>query len=159
MDRLAGASTVIWTLYSARATPSFCWSALTQLATLFPLPQHCVSTQLIHALATVHCQFTAHPAAYHSHPSQPCPALLAVDCRLQDMVLRWLPVTHNKAVDAEAATTALGDSPIKSVLRSKGFMWLSNKHATAFYWSHAGGWGQQHVGPRKTRTACCLSQT
>jgi hypothetical protein len=62
---------------------------------------------------------------------------------LQDMVLRWLPVTHNKAVDAEAvdaeaAAAALGDSPIKSVLRSKGFMWLSNKHTTAFYRSHAG---------------------
>lgn len=54
------------------------------------------------------------------------------------MVLRWLPVTHNKAVEAEAAAAALGDSPIKSVLRSKGFMWLSNKHTTAFYWSHAG---------------------
>jgi hypothetical protein len=56
------------------------------------------------------------------------------------MVLRWLPVTHNKAVDAAsaAAAAAEGDSPIKAVLRSKGFMWLSNKHTTAFYWSHAG---------------------
>lgn len=58
--------------------------------------------------------------------------------RLQDTVLRWLPVAHNKAVDAEAVAAAQGDSPIKAVLRSKGFMWLSNKHATAFYWSHAG---------------------
>lgn len=24
------------------------------------------------------------------------------------------------------------------VLRSKGFIWMSNSHATAFYWSHAG---------------------
>eukprot|EP00879_Flechtneria_rotunda_P014044 GHRR01014672.1.p1 GENE.GHRR01014672.1~~GHRR01014672.1.p1 ORF type:complete len:355 (+),score=130.74 GHRR01014672.1:1365-2429(+) len=58
--------------------------------------------------------------------------------RLQDMVLRWLPVSHNKAVDAASAAAAEGDSPIKTVLRSKGFMWLSNKHTTAFYWSHAG---------------------
>lgn len=58
--------------------------------------------------------------------------------RLQDMVLRWLPVTHNTAIDAASAAGALGDSPIKSVLRSKGFMWLSNKHTTAFFWSHAG---------------------
>eukprot|EP00878_Enallax_costatus_P003472 GHUV01003685.1.p1 GENE.GHUV01003685.1~~GHUV01003685.1.p1 ORF type:complete len:386 (+),score=120.96 GHUV01003685.1:639-1796(+) len=58
--------------------------------------------------------------------------------RLQDTVLRWLPVTHNKAVDAAAVAAAEGDSPIKAVLRSKGFMWLSNKHTTAFYWSHAG---------------------
>jgi hypothetical protein len=52
------------------------------------------------------------------------------------MVLRWLPVTHNKAVDVALAAAALCDSPIKSVLRSKGFRWL--KHTTAFYWSNAG---------------------
>jgi len=64
------------------------------------------------------------------------------------MVLRWLPVTHNTAIDAASAAGALGDSPIKSVLRSKGFMWLSNKHTTAFFWSHAGergGGGGQGV--------------
>ena len=32
----------------------------------------------------------------------------------------------------------LSESPIKTVLRSKGFMWISNSHSTAFYWSHAG---------------------
>lgn len=53
--------------------------------------------------------------------------------RLKDLVLRWLPVSSN----AEAVPVA-GDSPIKSVLRSKGFVWMSNSHATAFYWSHAG---------------------
>ena len=58
-------------------------------------------------------------------------------CRLQDTVLRWMPVTHNKSLDA-GTVPAEGDSPIKAVLRSKGFMWLSNKHTTAFYWSHAG---------------------
>ncbi|KAF8057105.1 yciC [Scenedesmus sp. PABB004] len=59
--------------------------------------------------------------------------------RLQDTVLRWLPVTHNKAVAPAAPGEGGGaGSPITSVLRSKGFMWLSNKHATAFYWSHAG---------------------
>jgi G3E family GTPase len=52
------------------------------------------------------------------------------------MVLKWLPVTHNKAIDGDAP--AIGDSPIKTVLRSKGFMWMSNSHATAYYWSHAG---------------------
>ena len=31
-----------------------------------------------------------------------------------------------------------GDSPIRTVLRSKGFMWIANGHATAFFWSHAG---------------------
>lgn len=56
--------------------------------------------------------------------------------RLKEMVLKWLPVTQNKAIDGEAP--AIGDSPIKTVLRSKGFMWMSNSHATAYYWSHAG---------------------
>jgi hypothetical protein len=33
------------------------------------------------------------------------------------MVLRWLPVTDNRALDG--AEAALGDSPVKAVLRSK----------------------------------------
>lgn len=28
--------------------------------------------------------------------------------------------------------------PTCAVLRSKGFMWMSNSHTTAYYWSHAG---------------------
>ncbi len=51
-------------------------------------------------------------------------------------MLRWLPVTKNKATGAEEAPA--GDSPIKAVLRSKGFMWMSNSHGTAYFWSHAG---------------------
>lgn len=51
------------------------------------------------------------------------------------MVLRWLPVVTNKALQGE--TPAEG-SPIKTVLRSKGFMWMSHNHTTAYYWSHAG---------------------
>lgn len=35
-------------------------------------------------------------------------------------------------------THPAGSSPIKTVLRSKGFMWIANSHTTAFYWSHAG---------------------
>lgn len=27
---------------------------------------------------------------------------------------------------------------VQSVLRSKGFMWLSSSHTSAYYWSHAG---------------------
>uniref|UniRef100_A0A061RBY9 Cobalamin synthesis protein n=1 Tax=Tetraselmis sp. GSL018 TaxID=582737 RepID=A0A061RBY9_9CHLO len=53
--------------------------------------------------------------------------------RLKDLVLKWLPVSTN----TEAAP-APGNSPIKSVLRSKGFVWMSSSHSTAFYWSHAG---------------------
>ena len=59
--------------------------------------------------------------------------------RLKDLVLRWMPVSHNKALDnGEDAAPAAEDSPIRTVLRSKGFMWLSHGHTTAFYWSHAG---------------------
>uniref|UniRef100_A0A7S3R780 CobW C-terminal domain-containing protein n=1 Tax=Dunaliella tertiolecta TaxID=3047 RepID=A0A7S3R780_DUNTE len=56
--------------------------------------------------------------------------------RLKEMVLKWLPVSTNQAINGEAPE--LGDSPIKAVLRSKGFMWMSNSHSTAYYWSHAG---------------------
>ena len=56
--------------------------------------------------------------------------------RLRDLVLRWMPVSHNKAIGEEEPEA--GDSPIRTVLRSKGFMWLANGHNTAFYWSHAG---------------------
>lgn len=56
--------------------------------------------------------------------------------RLREMVLKWLPVVHNQALEGGQPET--GDSPIKSVIRSKGFMWLSNSHSTAYYWSHAG---------------------
>jgi len=56
--------------------------------------------------------------------------------RLKEQVLKWLPVSSNQAIDGEAPHT--GDSPIKAVLRSKGFVWLSNSHSTAYYWSHAG---------------------
>lgn len=57
--------------------------------------------------------------------------------RLRELVLRWLPVSNNAAL-AKGQAPAQGDSPVKSVLRSKGFMWMANSHATAFYWSHAG---------------------
>ena len=56
--------------------------------------------------------------------------------RLRDMVLKWLPVSQNSALEGQAPEA--GDSPIKAVLRSKGFMWMSYSHASAFYWSHAG---------------------
>ncbi|KAG2438247.1 hypothetical protein HYH02_010946 [Chlamydomonas schloesseri] len=56
--------------------------------------------------------------------------------RLKEMVLKWLPVAVNQAIDGEAPE--MGDSPIKTVMRSKGFMWLSSSHSTAYYWSHAG---------------------
>ena len=56
--------------------------------------------------------------------------------RLREMVLRWLPVSSNAALEGQ--DPAQGESPIKTVLRSKGFMWMSHSHTTAFYWSHAG---------------------
>ena len=33
---------------------------------------------------------------------------------------------------------AHAEAALRSVLRSKGFMWLSSSHETAYYWSHAG---------------------
>ncbi|KAK9866837.1 hypothetical protein WJX84_011588 [Apatococcus fuscideae] len=56
--------------------------------------------------------------------------------RLRETVLQWIPVSHNKATGNLQASP--GDSPLKAVLRSKGFMWMANSHNTAFFWSHAG---------------------
>ena len=56
--------------------------------------------------------------------------------RLRELVLKWLPVANNAALDG--GSQGVGDSPIKAVLRSKGFMWMSYSHSSAFYWSHAG---------------------
>ena len=61
---------------------------------------------------------------------------LLVMRRLRETVLQWIPVSHNKATGNLQATP--GDSPLKAVLRSKGFMWMANSHNTAFFWSHAG---------------------
>lgn len=58
--------------------------------------------------------------------------------RLKELVLCWMPVTLNKEVEDHEKPDDLSSSPIKTVLRSKGFMWISNSHSTAFYWSHAG---------------------
>ena len=57
--------------------------------------------------------------------------------RLREMVVQWMPVSNNKETGATVAPEN-NSSPIRTVMRSKGFMWLSSGHATAFYWSHAG---------------------
>ena len=58
--------------------------------------------------------------------------------RLKDLVLKWMPVTHNKAIEEHEKEEDTSSSPIRTVLRSKGFMWISSSHSTAYYWSHAG---------------------
>ena len=49
-----------------------------------------------------------------------------------------LPPPSTLPPPRRASTPRAGASPIKTVLRSKGFMWIANSHTTAFYWSHAG---------------------
>ena len=71
--------------------------------------------------------------------------------RLRQTVTRWMPVQHN----LDSGTTqqpADNKSPIATVMRSKGFMWLSSGHATAFYWSHAG----QHFEIRCVCLCVCV---
>ena len=61
--------------------------------------------------------------------------------RLRSVVLAWMPVKKNTAVSHEevaAANASASTSPMKAVIRSKGFVWLSTSHVTAHYWSHAG---------------------
>ena len=72
--------------------------------------------------------------------------------RLREMVLRWLPVATNRALAGDAPQD--GASPIKAVLRSKGFMWMSHSHTTAFYWSHAG----QHFEIRDEGEWCAAAR-
>lgn len=74
------------------------------------------------------------PHLTHTHTETPPPHNTS---RLKDLVLKWMPVSHNKTLE-QGQEPELGDSPIKTVLRSKGFMWVANSHTTAFYWSHAG---------------------
>lgn len=89
-----------------------------------------------------HMQHCVDKMACLLQPLVDCNGLVSVemfyvlDCRLREMVLRWLPVSSNSALEGQ--TPGAGDSPIKTVLRSKGFMWMSHSHTTAFYWSHAG---------------------
>jgi Cobalamin synthesis protein cobW C-terminal domain len=56
--------------------------------------------------------------------------------RLRDVVLKWMPVSHNKAAESDPA--AANTSPMRAVMRSKGFAWMAHGHANAFFWSHAG---------------------
>ena len=58
--------------------------------------------------------------------------------RLKELVLKWMPVAVNKEVEDHEKPEDPSVSPIRTVLRSKGFMWISNSHSTAYYWSHAG---------------------
>ena len=43
---------------------------------------------------------------------------------------------------------------MKAVLRSKGFMWMSSSHQTAFFWSHAG----QHFEIRDEGDWCAATR-
>lgn len=65
--------------------------------------------------------------------------------RLKDAI-RGLPVrldklALSKAVNRDQADYAValdGRSPLCCLIRSKGFVWLSNSHTQMFYWTHAG---------------------
>ena len=58
-------------------------------------------------------------------------------CRLKSLVLEMLPVATKGAAPVAVQDQA-EKSPIRKVLRSKGFMWMEGEHNEAFYWSHAG---------------------
>ena len=60
--------------------------------------------------------------------------------RLRD-VIRELPVRLDKLALSDAVNLdgqADGGSPMRRLIRSKGFVWLSNSHTQMFHWTHAG---------------------
>eukprot|EP00306_Pavlova_sp_CCMP459_P001453 CAMPEP_0185178876 /NCGR_PEP_ID=MMETSP1139-20130426/31728_1 /TAXON_ID=298111 /ORGANISM="Pavlova sp., Strain CCMP459" /LENGTH=505 /DNA_ID=CAMNT_0027744709 /DNA_START=3 /DNA_END=1520 /DNA_ORIENTATION=+ len=62
--------------------------------------------------------------------------------RLVDKVIQNLPCKQNLALSAQLRKDTKVDqrSPFAALVRSKGFLWLSNNHLEAFYWAHAGNY-------------------
>lgn len=70
------------------------------------------SSSLHSLLLARHCLHLLPHWCKSACPSHVTPCLFAGVHRLKEMVLKWLPVTTNQAIDGEAPET--GDSPIKT---------------------------------------------
>lgn len=62
-------------------------------------------------------------------------------------VIRQMPVVANSEQESKGGAWEIpergskdmdGSSPMRRIIRSKGFVWLTNFHRIALYWSHAG---------------------
>ena len=51
-----------------------------------------------------------------------------------------LPAKQNLALREQLRAPPDAHSPFARLVRSKGFLWLSNNHLEAFYWAHAGNY-------------------
>jgi G3E family GTPase len=60
--------------------------------------------------------------------------------RLVDNAIQHLPAKQNLALKDQLRGPANAKSPFASLVRSKGFLWLSNNHLEMFYWAHAGNY-------------------
>jgi len=60
--------------------------------------------------------------------------------RLRATVLKWIPAAASTSASSEIPRGAPSgtDTPLRKVIRSKGFVWMSSSHRLAYYWSHAG---------------------
>lgn len=61
--------------------------------------------------------------------------------RLVERCIQQLPAKQNLALKEQLqALPKDAKSPFAALVRSKGFLWLSNNHLEAFYWAHAGNY-------------------
>ncbi|KAG8459926.1 hypothetical protein KFE25_010975 [Diacronema lutheri] len=60
--------------------------------------------------------------------------------RLVERAIQMLPAKQNLALREQLRAPPDAHSPFARLVRSKGFLWLSNNHLEAFYWAHAGNY-------------------
>lgn len=58
--------------------------------------------------------------------------------RLVESAIQQLPAKTNLALKEQLQAPPDPASPFAALVRSKGFLWLSNNHLETFYWAHAG---------------------
>ena len=69
------------------------------------------------------------------HPHRLMSVIRELPVRLENLALSEALMEKDKDADGPAAEAR---SPMRSLIRAKGFIWLSNSHSQIFYWALAG---------------------
>ena len=69
------------------------------------------------------------------HPHRLMSVIRELPVRLENLALSEALMEKDKDADGPAAEAR---SPMRSLIRAKGFVWLSNSHSQIFYWALAG---------------------